>query len=310
MSDAVKKARIDQLLLKAYQTEDPTEKIQLYDEVITLDPSNATARSEIDKALAESRRRVEDRQKTETKQLLLQNATNAIAADDEAALTKALGDLDEAVKVNPADKELSDAARRVKAKLDGRKVGQQVQMAIDAGHAAYVAESSAQLVPALRMLDEALKVDPKNPQLQNYKQKIETRLRNERLLWWLKAILLITAIVGVVAISLYLLLRKRHGMLEFADGDRTGETLSLDKPAFKIGAVSEGNDLVVTDRKGRISRYHCEIIREGKRFFVKDSSTNGTWINEVCLETDRPKLLRKGDRVSLAGEVTLIFRLK
>jgi hypothetical protein len=205
---------------------------------------------------------------------------------------------------------LSDAARRVKAKLDGRKVGQQVQMAIDAGHDAYVAESSAQLVPALRMLDEALKVDPKNPQLQNYKQKIETRLRNERFLWWFKAILLITAIVSVVAIGLYLLLRKRHGMLEFADGDRTGETFSLDKPAIKIGAVPEGNDLVVTDRKGRISRYHCEIIREGKRFFMKDSSTNGTWINEVCLEADRPKLLRKGDRVSLAGEVTLIFRLK
>jgi pSer/pThr/pTyr-binding forkhead associated (FHA) protein len=116
--------------------------------------------------------------------------------------------------------------------------------------------------------------------------------------------------VGVIALCLYFLLRKRQGLLEFADGQRTGETFQIDKPAIKIGALSEGNDLVVADPKGKISRYHCEIIREGRRYFVTDGSTNGTWLNEEYLESGRPRVLRKGDRLTLAGEVTLIFHLK
>src|SRR5262245_40488069 len=88
MSEAMKKAVINDYLLKAYQTTDLTEKIQLYEEVIKLDAGNVMARQEIDKATAESARRFEDQQKVQAKQLLLQNAESAIAADDEAALKK------------------------------------------------------------------------------------------------------------------------------------------------------------------------------------------------------------------------------
>src|SRR5262245_55860725 len=87
MSEAMKKAVINDYLLKAYQTQDLTEKIQLYEEVIKLDPGNVMARQEIDKATAESAKRFEDQQKAQAKQTLLQNADQAIAADDEAALT-------------------------------------------------------------------------------------------------------------------------------------------------------------------------------------------------------------------------------
>ena len=120
---------------------------------------------------------------------------------------------------------------------------------------------------------------------------------------------MIAAIVSVIGIGLYFLLRKRKGAFEFIDGDRAGEIFPLDKPAIKIGALVDENDLVVGDYKGKVSRFHCEIIREGRRYFIKDVSTNGTLVNEKYIEPGQPKALRKGDRLSLAGEVTLVFRL-
>jgi hypothetical protein len=310
MSDQLKQALIQKLHLQAYKTGDLNEKITCYDQILNLNPTDTLAKSEIDKAQQQLKEQIDAAQKDEAKQSVLQAANNALSSGDETALKKALNDLDQQIKTNAADKDLADLRQRIQARLDERKTGQQVRDAIKNGHDAYFAEDSVQLVPALSALDDALKVDPTNIELKSWKQKVEGRIRTERFLWWLKVILLTTAIVGVIAVGLYLLLRKRQGLLEFADGNRMGEIFPLDKPATKIGALSDDNDLVVSDRKGKVSRYHCEIVREGRRYFIKDGSTNGTWVNQECLEAGRPKLLRKGDRLSLAGEVNLIFRLK
>jgi tetratricopeptide (TPR) repeat protein len=310
MTDVLRNATINRLHLQALQISDPTEKIACYDQILKLDPKDTIARTEREKAQQQLEQQVINARKGETKQALLQAANDAIAADDETALKKVLGDLEQELKTSPADKELSDARQRVQSKLDQHKVSQQVRDAIKAGHDAYFTDDSAQWTAALRLLNDALKIDPTNAELNSWKQKIESQIRKERFLFWLKVILLVATVVGVIVVGLYLLLRKRQGMLEFADGDRMGEIFRLDKPAIKIGALTEGNDLVVADPRGKISRYHCEIVREGRRFFIKDGSTNGTWVNEEYLEAGRPKVLRKGDRLTLAGEVTFIFRLK
>jgi len=309
MSDALKKATITNLHLKAYKTSDLSEKITCYDEILNLDPTDAIAKSELEKAEQQLKGQIDVAQKEQFKQELLQRAHNALAAADKAPPGEVLNDLDEALKVNPSDKDLLDARRRIQSSIDQRKVFQQVSDAIKAGHDAYFAESSAQLTLALRVINDALKVDPSNAELSNWKQKIESRLSTERFLWWLKVAGLVAGFACVIIIGLYLL-RKRRGLLEFVDGDRIGEIFQLDKPAIRIGALSNGNDLVVTDSKGKISRFHCEIVRDGRRYFIKDASTNGTWLNEECLESGKLKLLRKGDRVSLAHEATLIFRLE
>jgi predicted component of type VI protein secretion system len=83
----------------------------------------------------------------------------------------------------------------------------------------------------------------------------------------------------------------------------------MEQPKATIGALPE-NQLMVTDDVGKISRTHCEIFKEGRRYFINDTSRNGTWLNNQRLEPGRPRVLRKGDQVSLAGQVTLIFRLK
>jgi tetratricopeptide (TPR) repeat protein len=309
MSDALKKATITNLHLKAYKTGDLSEKITCYDQILNVDPTDAIAKSELEKAQQQLKDQIDVAQKEQSKETLLQRANNALAAGDEAAPAVVLNELNEALKTTPADRDLSDARQRIQSSIDRRKVLQQVSDATRMGHDAYFAESSAQLAPALRAIDDALKVDPTNAALGNWKQKIESRLSTERFVWWLKVAALVAAIAGVIAVVLYLL-RKRRGLLEFVDGDRIGEVFQLDKPAIRIGALSNGNDLVVTDSKGKISRYHCEIVREGRRYFIKDASTNGTWLNEECLESGKLKLLRKGDRLSLAHEATLIFRLE
>jgi hypothetical protein len=275
-----------------------------------LDPTDAIAKSELEKAQQQLKDQIDVAQKEQSKQTLLQRANNALAGGDKAPPpTEVLNDLNEALKTNPSDKDLLDARKRIQSSIDQRKVLQQVSDATKMGHDAYFAESSAQLALAIRAIDDALKVDPTNAELSNWKQKIESRLSTERSLWWLKVAALVAFIVCVIIIVLYLL-RKRRGLLEFVDGDRIGEIFQLDKPAIRIGALSNGNDLVVTDSKGKISRFHCEIVREGRRYFIKDASTNGTWLNEECLESGKLKLLRKGDRLSLAHEATLIFRLE
>jgi tetratricopeptide (TPR) repeat protein len=310
MSDALKKATITNLHLKAYKNSDPKEKIACYDQILNLDPTDPTAKSEMDKAQKQLKDIADQAQWDETRQTLLQNAKTALAEDNQTALQKALEDLDQALKTHQDDKDLSGARQQVQDKLNRSKIGQQVREAIENARNAYFSDDSTQLVPALRGLEDGSKVDPTNAELNNWKQKIQARIQTERVQWWMKIVSVVVLFVGGIALCLYLLLRKRQGLLEFADGQRTGETFQLDKPAIKIGALSEGNDLVVADAKGKVSRYHCEIVREGRRYFVKDSSTNGTWVNEECLESGRPKVLRKGDRLSLAGEVTLVFHLK
>jgi tetratricopeptide (TPR) repeat protein len=304
MSDALKKATITNLHLKAYKTSDLNEKITCYDQILNLDPTDAIAKSELEKAQQQLKDQIDVAQKEQFKQTLLQRAKNALAAGDKAPPEELLNDLNEALKTSPSDKDLLDARQRIQSSIDQRKILRHVSDATKMGRDAYFAESSAQLALALRAIDDALRVDPRNAELSNWKQKIESRLSTERSLWWLKVAALVAAIACVMIIGLYLL-RKRRGLLEFVDGDRIGEIFQLDKPAIRIGALSNGNDLVVTDSKGKISRYHCQIVREGRRYFIKDASTNGTWVNEECLESGKLKLLRKGDRLSLAHEATL-----
>jgi pSer/pThr/pTyr-binding forkhead associated (FHA) protein len=71
-----------------------------------------------------------------------------------------------------------------------------------------------------------------------------------------------------------------------------------------------GNDIVlrVPDNdvlSGRISRRHLEIRRQGDLFVVVDRSRAGTLLNGQTLERDEATQLAAGDRLLIAGVVTL-----
>src|SRR5215831_10911048 len=181
MSDALKKATITNLHLKAYKTGDPSEKVTCYDQILNLDPTDAIAKSELEKAQQQLKDQIDVAQKEQSKQTLLQRANNALADGEKTPPpTEVLNELNEALKTNPSDKELLNAWQRIQSSIDQRRVLQQVSDATKIGHDAYFAESSAQLALALRAIDDALKVDPTNAALNNWKQKIESRLSTER----------------------------------------------------------------------------------------------------------------------------------
>src|SRR5215468_9572136 len=158
MSDALKKATITNLHLKAYKTSDLSEKITCYDQILNLDPTDAIAKNELEKAQQQLKDKIDIAQKEQLKLALLQRASNALAVGDETPSTEVLNDLNEALKTSPSDKDLLDAQQRIQSSIGQRKVLQQARDAIKLGHDAYFAESSAQLAPALRVIDDTLKV--------------------------------------------------------------------------------------------------------------------------------------------------------
>src|SRR5262249_30237813 len=71
-----------------------------------------------------------------------------------------------------------------------------------------------------------------------------------------------------------------------------------------------GNDVVLRvaghdELSTRISRRHLEIRRAGDRFVVIDHSKAGTLRNGQALPRDVPVPLEAGDRLVVAGAVTL-----
>src|SRR5215468_2523939 len=82
MSDALKKATITNLHLKAYKTSDLSDKITCYDQILNVDPTDAIAKSELEKAQQQLKDQIDVAQKEQFKQTLLQRANNALAAGD------------------------------------------------------------------------------------------------------------------------------------------------------------------------------------------------------------------------------------
>ncbi len=57
-----------------------------------------------------------------------------------------------------------------------------------------------------------------------------------------------------------------------------------------------------------VSRIHAMVVKEGKECIIEDlNSTNGTWVNEKCLEPRTRHVLKQGDKVRFAG-LEYIFR--
>jgi hypothetical protein len=104
----------------------------------------------------------------------------------------------------------------------------------------------------------------------------------------------------------------RKAMLKIVDGVGRGKVYTIESPLFRIGAASsdkpeEKNDLVLSDSAASISRYHCSIIRRDGRFFVIDSSLNGTRVNDEPLDRGEHHALRDGDEVTVADVSRLKF---
>lgn len=93
------------------------------------------------------------------------------------------------------------------------------------------------------------------------------------------------------------------------------ESITLGRQRRKPGAPpAEGNDIVlrVEDREQdslRISRRHLEIIRQGQSYFVITYGRAGTRLNGVDISSTGRTPIQPGDRLLVAGVITLEFQV-
>ncbi|HEY4321208.1 MAG TPA: FHA domain-containing protein [Gemmatimonadales bacterium] len=107
---------------------------------------------------------------------------------------------------------------------------------------------------------------------------------------------------------------QQQAVLEIIDGIGRGKMYTIDGPIFRIGSAAsdrpdEKNDLILSDGDAFISRFHCAIVRRDGRFYLIDSSLNGTYIDEDLLDRGEHRELVDGAEFSLAGMARVKFLL-
>ena len=105
---------------------------------------------------------------------------------------------------------------------------------------------------------------------------------------------------------------RARALVKVVDGVGRGRLVPVAADVFRIGAAmgtrpEENNDLVLSDSRALISRYHCSIIRRDTDWLLIDSSLNGTTINGVPLARGDQQLLEDGDELVLAGVTRMKF---
>lgn len=83
---------------------------------------------------------------------------------------------------------------------------------------------------------------------------------------------------------------------------QTGETISLNRPVFRLGKEGGPADYAVANNK-YISRNHADIITRGDRYYVVDlNSMNHTYVNGQMLPAQCETELHDGDCLLLGNE--------
>lgn len=77
--------------------------------------------------------------------------------------------------------------------------------------------------------------------------------------------------------------------------------LNVDKREYVIGKNSSAVDGVITFNR-MISRIHCKVVNDNGMYSIEDlNSANGTYVNQVRLQPNRPHPIKNGDIVRLAN---------
>ena len=88
----------------------------------------------------------------------------------------------------------------------------------------------------------------------------------------------------------------------------TEETISVNKPVFRIGKERSYVDYFVTNNNA-VSRSHADIITRGSKYFVIDlNSKNHTYINDQMIAVQCETEIRDGDRLKLGNE-EFVFKI-
>src|SRR5262249_33449534 len=98
---------------------------------------------------------------------------------------------------------------------------------------------------------------------------------------------------------------RRHGVFTVASGIEAGRVLSI--PGSAVTTFGRSPDCTYSFDDESLSREHAVVIRAGGDYMIKDSSTNGSFVNDTRLTA--PAILRDGDRIQLGSNTLLRFAL-
>lgn len=176
------------------------------------------------------------------------------------------------------------------------------------------------------LVDDVLRVAPENERARSMRSVIELRREQRGTLIRIVIVAVVCAIVLALLVWITIVAVRRHraakdqdvavgdarrATLQVVDGVGRGRSASLVGDVFRIGATEgdEGtrNDLVLSDADARISRFHCNVTRRDGRFFLIDTSSNGTTLNSRTVRRGEPKRLNSGDTLVLAESAMLTF---
>jgi hypothetical protein len=244
------------------------------------------------------------------KRLQLEGLDNALVAERYRA---AVRDYDAAAAADSARRALATREAQIDQQL--RQLQQAMQQ-----RAYTTADSLAQVV---------LAVQPQNQRALAFHERVVaiTRANTLRRTVYGAAgfVLLLGLGLGITARVLAVRQRKadevaravaaqRTATLRIIDGVGRGKMYTIAGPIFRIGSAQsdrpeEHNDMVLSDEAAYVSRYHCAILRRDGRYFLIDSSLNGTYIDDERLERGEPYPLDDGAEVTLSGVTRLKFLL-
>lgn len=178
---------------------------------------------------------------------------------------------------------------------------------------ALIAEVPPKWSQAAELLEWAADLDPTDQETLALKARVDREVRE---IFLYRAVLgtLVGLLSTGVLIGAVKYLRKgtwktpRIRRLEMLSGPEPGQTFDLEKEITTIGAVAAEADWAIADPSRRLSRRHFDISRSGRHHFLTDLSSNGTLINGKPAPKGEPVLLRRGDRITIAEDITLRFR--
>lgn len=161
-------------------------------------------------------------------------------------------------------------------------------------------------------VDQALKLSPSDQSAVRISREINSAMAGCHSRKIFRIVLGVLLGAGTL-VALYYLIRPGKWELQYLDGTGHGQVFELNQTESLIGALGPPDgeaDIVISDRKRKISRLHCKIYRAGRKFYIKDESSNGTKVNGQSLENGEYRRLKKNDEISLADEAILLFRRK
>ncbi len=174
---------------------------------------------------------------------------------------------------------------------------------IKAAEAAYLADD---VTTAAEHIEVAEDIAPTDPQVVDLGFRIRDRLESKRRMRWL--LISVSIVVGIAFIIwLVIRIRQRDPYLMVVIGPESGRRVPFDGEILRIGAVPEDdqgqNDLVIPDPSRMISRFHCEIHRREKHYYLIDlGSTNGTYLNNRKLKPGQKTPIKRGARFRLGDD--------